>query len=391
MRVLMLTQTTPYLPTHDRARLAPAYLLAHLAARHAVAVIAPDARGETPAQQAWAAAVAAWTARVPAGRWRHPLTGTPAEGLTALREAALHAVVEWAPDLVHLEGTLLAPLAAELPLPLVLSCRESRVRRAREACRLARGPQDWMRAHVEERIETEWERRWLPAADACVVASEHDRQTLAERMRYDRIDVIPPGIDEQRYEVRRGGERARLVFAGNLAWPSHLAAARRLATRVLPRVRRAVPGAELLVAGGGPLAALRALAALPGVRMAGATGDPRPSLWSGAVALIPAEAAPAIDAAILESMAVGTPVVTAPRCLSGLDHLLPGQHLIVAEDDAEMADAAVLIMREPVVAATLTANARQVVERRHTWAAVARSWEALWGRTAGTLSSVVAA
>jgi glycosyltransferase involved in cell wall biosynthesis len=391
MRVLMLTQTTPYLPSHDRARLAPAYLLAHLAVRHAVAIIAPDARGETPAQQAWAAAVAACTTRVPAGRWRHPLTSTPAEGLTALRQAALRAVVEWAPDLVHLEGALLAPLAGELPLPVVLSCRASGVRRAREARRLARGPQQWMRAHVEERLQTEWERRWLVAADACVVPSEHDRQTLAERVPYDRIDVIAPGIDEQRYELRRGGERARLVFAGNLAWPSHHDAARRLATRVLPRVRRAVPGAELLVAGAGPVGALRALAAQPGVRVAGATPDVRPSLWSATVTLVPAEAAPAVDAAILESMAVGTPVVTAPRCLSGLEHLLPGHHLLVGEGDAEMADAAVLVMREPVVAATLSANARQVVERRHTWAAVARAWESLWARTADSPSSVAAA
>jgi glycosyltransferase involved in cell wall biosynthesis len=90
-------------------------------------------------------------------------------------------------------------------------------------------------------------------------------------------------------------------------------------------------------------------------------------------------------------MAVGTPVVTAPRCLSGLDHVLPGHHLLVAEGDAEMADAAVLVVREPVVAATLSANARQLVERRYTWAAVARSWESLWLRTADTPTSAVAA
>ena len=41
MRVLMLSRTTPYLPTHERARLAPAYLLDQLAARHAFALIAP--------------------------------------------------------------------------------------------------------------------------------------------------------------------------------------------------------------------------------------------------------------------------------------------------------------------------------------------------------------
>jgi glycosyltransferase involved in cell wall biosynthesis len=382
MRVLMLATATPYLPTHDRARLAAAHLLSQLSRRHAVALLAPETRGETPTQQAWPAARAAWTGRMQVGRWRHPFGSTPAEGLAALGQAARRAVADWAPDLVHAEGALLAPLAAELPVPVVLSYRESAVRRARQARRLARGPQDWMRAHLEESRETDWERRWLPAVGACVVASEHDRQTLAERIPYERIDVIPPAVDEARYELRRGGEPARLLFAGNLAWPSHVNAAHRLAARVLPRVRRAVPAAELLVTGAGPLGTLRALAALPGVRVAGATPDLRPSLWSACVTLIPGEAAPAIDAAILESMAVGTPVVAAPRALSGLDHLLPGHHLVTADDDAGMAEAAVLLLREPVVAATLVASARQVVERRHTWAAVARSWESLWARTA---------
>ncbi|HET7341033.1 MAG TPA: glycosyltransferase, partial [Methylomirabilota bacterium] len=80
--------------------------------------------------------------------------------------------------------------------------------------------------------------------------------------------------------------------------------------------------------------------------------------------------------------ALGTPVVAARRCLSGLTHVLPGHHLLPAESDEELAEAALLVLREPVVAATLAANARQLVERRYTWMAIARSWESLWARTA---------
>jgi hypothetical protein len=56
-----------------------------------------------------------------------------------------------------------------------------------------------------------------------------------------------------------------------------------------------------------------------------------------------------------------------------------------------MAEAAVLLIRERVVAATLAASARQVVERRHTWATVARSWESIWARTADTRPMAAAA
>ncbi|HXD95090.1 MAG TPA: glycosyltransferase [Candidatus Acidoferrum sp.] len=391
MRVLMVTTTPPYLPTHDRARLAPASLLAHLAARHALAVVTLDARAETPAQRAWAATLGVRTMRAPAGRLRHPLRSAPAEGLTALAAAVRRAAAEWRPDLVHLDGALLAPLATELPVPVVLACRESGVRRARQGRRRARRPHEWMRAQLDERIELEWERRWLPAAAACVVGSEADRRTLAERVPFDRIEVIPPGIDAQLYGFRRGGERGRLVFAGHLAWPAHRDAARRLATGVLPRVRRVLPRAELLIAGAGAGSALRALTASPGVRVAGATPDLRPTLWSATVALVPAEAAPGVDAALLESMALGTPVVAARSCLAGLDDILPGQHVLAAETDAETAAAIELVMREPVVAATLAASARQMIERRYTWAAVARCYESLWARVADTRPAAVAA
>ena len=183
MRVLMLTQTTPYLPTHDRARMVPAYLLAHLAERHSIALLAPDRRGDTPAQQAWAASLVALARRAPVNRWRQSVTGAPGDGVAAFRKAALETIAAWAPDVVHLEGALLAPLAGALPVPVVLGCRESAVRRAREARRLARAPGEWMRAQFEERGAMEWEARWLRAARACVVAWTRHATTSGARPR----------------------------------------------------------------------------------------------------------------------------------------------------------------------------------------------------------------
>jgi glycosyltransferase involved in cell wall biosynthesis len=362
MRVLMLSRSTPYLPTHERARRAPAHLLEQLSGRHTFALVAPAARAETPAQRAWAADRVQRFTQPPAGPWRPSLTGTSGDGLGAMRAAALRTVREWAPDVVHLDGAALAPLAAMLPAPAVVAGRAAGV-----APRRRRGPAAW------------------------VVTSEQERQVLAEHVPFGRIDVIPPGLDEIGYEFRRTGESARLIFAGNLAWPAHLDAARRLARRVLPRVRRTLPRAELLLVGGGTASELRMLAALPGVRIAGAVTDLRPSLWSAAVTVVPAEAGAGVDAAVLESMALGTPVVAARRALAGLTHLLPGHHALVAGTDSELVDAVLLILREPVVAATLAANARTVIERQYTWSAIARCYESLWARTADGATTAVAA
>jgi glycosyltransferase involved in cell wall biosynthesis len=380
VRILILAQRAPYLPTHDRGRLAAASLLSQLG-RHTVAVVTVSESGDTAVQRAWPSSVAERVVRVPAGRGRHVVNGG-ADGLASLRAAAQQTAAEFLPDVIHVDGAGLAPLAGALPAPAIVNVRDSAVRRARDAQRHARTATAWIRARLDERMAAAWERRWLLAAHTCVVASEPDRAALVERVAPGAVDVIPPGVDEARYAFRRGAESARMVFAGNLGWPAHLAAARRLAMVVLPKIRRALPRAELLLIGSGPEAALRSLATVPGVRVAGAAADLRPSLWSATLALLPTEAGPAVDAAALEAMALGTPLVAARECLAGLTHVLPGHHVAAADTEIELAEAALLVLREPVVAATLAANARQVVERHYTWAAIARRYEALWARAA---------
>jgi hypothetical protein len=76
---------------------------------------------------------------------------------------------------------------------------------------------------------------------------------------------------------------------------------------------------------------------------------------------------------------------------SALTHLLPGHHALVADTDGELVDAVLLILREPMVAATLAANARTVIERQYTWSAIARCYESLWARTADAGLAAVAA
>ena len=65
--------------------------------------------------------------------------------------------------------------------------------------------------------------------------------------------------------------------------------------------------------------------------------------------------------------------------------------MLTGESDAATADAALLVLGEPAVAATLAANARQLVEHRYTWAAAARAWESLWARVAGPRPAAIAA
>ena len=381
MRVLFVTTRLPHLPCHDAARLAASHLVDHLAGRHVLAVVAATGGGDTPAQRGWLTSRAARVETVSGAPWRRAWSGRPADGLDALAATARRVAADFAPDVIHLEGAVLAPLARAAGAPTVLACHESATLRARDVRRA--GGSAWRRlaARVDERVETAWAREWFGAATACVVDSEDDRQALAEHVPFERIDVVPAGIDDVKHAYRRSSEAWRLVFTGDLDAPRDVEAARRLAGVILPRLRREVPRAELLVAGtDGAAGVTRTLGALPGVRVTGSLVDLRASVWGAGVYVSPLEAGFGRKARLLEPMALGTPVVTSRASLSGLPDVLPGHHVLTAESDDEFADAIRLLMHEPVVANTIARNARDLVERRFTWRTVAQRYEALYAR-----------
>jgi glycosyltransferase involved in cell wall biosynthesis len=171
------------------------------------------------------------------------------------------------------------------------------------------------------------------------------------------------------------------VFAGDLGTAAAVDGLRRFVRRVLPRVRRAVPHAELLVTGTHPTPAIRALAGPPGVRVAAAV-DLRPSLWSATAAVSPAAVGAGRTKTLLETMALGTPLVASPDSLATLPDVLAGHHALVADDDDAMVESILLLLGNPVIAATLARNARELVERRYTWRSMAQRYQAVHVRVA---------
>lgn len=383
MRIVMVSQMTPYLPCHDGFRLVPAHILQRLGEHHRVALIAVGSPAETPDQRRWATRHCASVETVDPGPWRARFAPTPAAGLAAVRAAVLAAVDRFGPDVIHLEGSMLAPLARVGGVPTVLAVHDSRTLRAREFRRLASTPWHWLRARLQEREESAWERAWFPAADTVVVLSEEDRQELVNFVPAERIAVLPNGIDPQHYTFRRAGQAGRVIFTGNMAWPPNVDAAVRFVKHIFPRVLARSPRAELVLAGATPAPAVRALARHPGVRVTGTVPDLRPSIWSASVYVSPLRAGFGVKNKILEAMALGTPIVASPRSLSGLPYVVPGEHLVRADSDEEIADAVVALLGDTEAADAMARAAREVIERRYTWDAIGRRYEDLLVRAAG--------
>ena len=144
----------------------------------------------------------------------------------------------------------------------------------------------------------------------------------------------------------------------------------RFCHEVLPRVREVVPGAELAVVGARPPQKVLDLAAQPGVSVHGDVPTVVPHLHAARVALVPLRIGSGSRLKALEAMAAGRPVVGTTIGLGGLRYVA-GTHALVADDPAGLAAATIRLLREDVLARTMAAAGRALVEERYRWDRIA--------------------
>ena len=145
--------------------------------------------------------------------------------------------------------------------------------------------------------------------------------------------------------------------------------AERLATRIMPLVRRSRPGVRLLLVGQGPSPSLVARGDGALTLVTGAVEDVRPYLSEAAVACLPLVSGSGTKYKLLEALSAGTPVVCSPLAAEGLS-VEHERHLLLAESDEGMAAAILRLLAQPADAVRLAHEGRRLVEARYAWDAI---------------------
>jgi glycosyltransferase involved in cell wall biosynthesis len=217
-----------------------------------------------------------------------------------------------------------------------------------------------------------WVKPTLRRADALVVPSEFLRVIFA-RFGFE-ARVVPNVIDADRFAPHPGAPgRSRpaphIVIARNLEPVYDLATG----LRAFQRIREAVPGARLTIAGSGPEGPrLRALAAELGlgesVRFAGRIeNDAMPDLYREADIALNPSLADNMPISILEALASGVPVVTTD--VGGVPYLVrhgETAQMVPPGDPIAMADAVIRLWGDAGVREA-QARAGLALAREYTW------------------------
>jgi glycosyltransferase involved in cell wall biosynthesis len=219
-------------------------------------------------------------------------------------------------------------------------------------------------------------RRTAVHADAVVTFTEEDAARVGPLGR-TRVVRIAPGIALPREPADPvGADPPRVLFIGSFIHPPNVDAAVRLAQSIFPALRARVPSARLEIVGDAPPPVVRRLAG-EAVEVTGYVPDTRPYLEAAAVVAAPLRLGGGMRLKVLEALAAGKAVVATPRAIAGLD-LEPGTHVIVAERDAEFAQALAELLENPALRSTIGGAAREWAGDRLDWRHAVAAYERLY-------------
>jgi sugar transferase (PEP-CTERM/EpsH1 system associated) len=232
--------------------------------------------------------------------------------------------------------------------------------------------------------ETAWVRKWynrLEAsllkpveiercrnADAVLVTSERERISLQNMVPGTLVEIVSNGVDIEVF----GGHCAtqeipgRVVFTGSMEYYPNVQAVIFFAQRCWPLIRALVPHATWQIVGKNPLPEVQKLSELPGVTVTGTVPDVRPSLSSAEVAVVPLLIGSGTRLKILEALAMRRAVVSTSIGCEGLS-VVPGEHLVVADQPEAFAQAVVTLMNEPELRKKFGNAGRELVEAAYSW------------------------
>ncbi len=220
----------------------------------------------------------------------------------------------------------------------------------------------------EQRRLRHVERRVLDRFAAVAVCSTAD-QSLVDGPR-DRVWVLPNGFDDALLErppsVRRP---SGLIFVGTMEYAPNEDAAVHFCRDIFPLVRQRLPHATLTIVGRSPGARVRALSTQDGIDVLPDVPEVAPLVQEAALSVVPLRVGGGTRLKILESLALGTPVVSTAVGAEGLD-LRTGEDLLIADRPDEFAEAVVSVLTDSALRERLSASGRSRVAERYRWSAI---------------------
>jgi sugar transferase (PEP-CTERM/EpsH1 system associated) len=221
----------------------------------------------------------------------------------------------------------------------------------------------WLEATKLERVE----RNLSSNFDLCTCTTRGELDSLRELGVTTPSDWFPNGVDAKFFAPSAEPYDKDLVaFVGRMDYYPNQQAVIDFCRDVLPRLAARRPGVKFQIVGADPSREIQELGKLAGVSVTGSVPDVRPFVTKAALTIAPLQIARGTQNKILESMAMGVPVVCSVRASGGVD-ALPEEHLLTATTTDDYVNAIERILGSPTERMRLANAGRERVLAQHSW------------------------
>jgi glycosyltransferase involved in cell wall biosynthesis/Flp pilus assembly protein TadD len=198
------------------------------------------------------------------------------------------------------------------------------------------------------------------------VVSDLDKQNLDRRCPKGQTWVINNGVDTRQIQCFSDNPNNRILFIGTLSYYPNIDGSIYFAQSILPHIWAKDPTVEFWIAGAEPPEAVSALGNDPRIKVLANPSDMTEVARQCSITIVPLRIGSGTRIKILQSLAMGLPVVSTALGCEGLQ-VQDGVHLMVRDQPEAFAQASLTLLRDAQKRQQLRQAGRQLVEQTYDW------------------------
>jgi len=201
-----------------------------------------------------------------------------------------------------------------------------------------------------------------------LVTSAREALLLKSSLPNISVHVVPNGVDIENFRDAYNAHELDdcIVFTGSMEYYPNIDAVLHFARECWPLIRSKSPHVTWAIVGRNPPSSVLKLRKVPGITVTGSVPDVKPYLAAATVAIAPLRMGSGTRLKILEAFAMRKAVVSTSLACEGLN-VIPGKHLIVADQPDVFAQQVVNLLQNSQARAALGKAGRELAQ--------AYSWE----------------
>ena len=279
-------------------------------------------------------------------------------------------------DIVQIEHSFLAPYVEAIPADSnckrILSFHNLGVNQYRRMIYLKNPLTEKSLFLLKWMLMLRWEAKYAERFDRCLVVSTLEEKELRSANPNVSVSVIENGVDTTLYQpLAESSNDNTLLFVGVMGYPPNIDAVLYFCESIMPLIQSRIPSLKLFIVGHEPAPEIRKLAERENVVVTGYVDDVTTYYRQSQVTIVPLRGGGGTRLKILESMALGRPVVSTSVGCEGLN-VIDGENIMIADTADKFAERIVQLLEDKELRKRLSQNASQLVKRLYDWSEISR-------------------